>query len=71
MKKPAPHLQLGVIWEELGEVGKAENKYRDITKRFPQTEYASSAERRLEGLSGKETGGIERDGKKSRSPLNF
>ena len=70
-EKPAPHFQLGVVWEELGEVGKAEDKYKDIAKRFPQTEYASLAKRRLEGLFGKESKVIERGGKESLTPLNF
>ena len=70
-EKPAPHLQLGVIWEELGEVGKAENKYKDVAKRFPETEYASLANRRLEGLLGKGVKYSEKDEERVLSPLSF
>ena len=70
---PAPHLQLGVVWEELGEIGKAENKYKDVAKRFPKTEYASLAKRRLRGLLGK---GVEQTKSVKKNveplpPLNF
>ena len=71
-ESPAPHLQLGVVWEELGELGKAENKYKDVAKRFPETEYASLAHRRLKGLS-ERGGGISSGGNEEESlpPLNF
>ena len=70
-ESPAPHLQLGVIWEELGELGKAENKYKDVAKRFPETEYASLANRRLKNLSEKGREVLGRDEEKSLPPLNF
>ena len=71
-EKPAPHLQLGVVWEELGEIGKAESKYKDVAKRFPETEYASLANRRLEDLlSGKEMDRSGRGEEKPLPPLNF
>ena len=66
-ERPAPHLQLGVVWEELGELGKAENKYKDVAKRFPKTEYASLANSRLRGLSGKDG---ERSGSEQEKPLS-
>ena len=70
-ESPAPHLQLGVVWEELGEIGKAENKYRDVAKRFPKTEYGSLANRRLEGLLGRGRESSESGGAGSLPPLKF
>ena len=70
-ERPAPHLQLGVVWEELGEIGKAENKYKDVAKRFPKTEYASLANRRLKNLSVKGTERLGSSEEKPLPPLNF